>query len=216
MNNRPILFRDRYDAAMQLIPHLEKYCNERGAVLAVPRGGIPIGYEIAKHFNLPLELLMSKKIGHPLNPEVAIGAVGLEDYLVDDVEGIPKSYVDTQIKNIRTALKAKYALFAGNHPPIDLEKKIVIITDDGIATGNTIMGSIRMMRQKQPKKIVVAVPVAPAETAEKMKSFVDELICLHTPEDFMGVGWYYGDFSEVSDEEVISLLREANSFGAVA
>jgi putative phosphoribosyl transferase len=211
-----MLFSNRHDAAMKLIPRLEKYCNERGAVLAVPRGGIPIGYEVAKHFNLPLQLLMSKKIGHPLNPEVAIGAVGLEDHLLDDVEGIPRSYIDTQIKNIRTSLKARYARFAGDHPPIDLEKRIVIITDDGIATGNTIMGSIKMMRQKHPKKIVVAVPIAPTQAVERMTPLVDELICLYTAENFMGVGWYYADFSEVSDEEVISLLKEANSFGAVA
>jgi putative phosphoribosyl transferase len=211
-----MLFKNRYDAAMRLLPYLEKYCNERGAVLAVPRGGIPIGYEIARHFNLPLELLLSKKIGHPLNPELAIGAVGLEDCLIDEGTGIPMSYIDRQVKIIRETLKQRYSRFIGDHPPVELEKRIVIVTDDGVATGNTIMASIRMMRQKRPKKIVVAIPVAPAETIKKMAPLVDDLICLHVPNDFMGVGWYYSDFSEVTDEEVIALLKKANSFGAAA
>jgi putative phosphoribosyl transferase len=211
-----MLFKDRYDAASQLIPHLEKYCKEQGVVLAVPRGGVPIGYEIAKYFNLPLQLLMTKKIGHPMNPEFAIGAVGLEDHLVDLTTGIPSRYIDEQVQDIRKSLKERYRRFMGDQPPVGLENKVVIITDDGIATGNTIMGSIRMMRQKRPKKIVVAVPVAPVETARKMKKYVDDFICLHVTENFRGVGQYYDDFSEVSDEEVIALIKEANRFGAVA
>jgi putative phosphoribosyl transferase len=211
-----MVFADRYDAALKLIPRLEKYCSERGAVMAVPRGGIPIGYEIAKHFNMPLELLMTKKIGHPSNPEFAIGAVGLEDQLVDFGTGVPLKYIEDQVKEIRKSLKERYARFKGDNPVMDFENKLVIITDDGIATGNTILGSIRMMRQRHPKKIVVAVPVAPAETSARMRKYVDDFICLHEPEYFAGVGQYYMDFSEVSDEEVISLLREANRFGAVA
>ncbi len=211
-------FRSRYDAAMRLIPHLERYLKEPGVVLAVPRGGVPIGYEIAKQFNLPLELLMTKKISHPLNPKAAIGAVGLEDQLVDITRGtpVPMRYIDEKVKDIRRSLKERYARFMGDQPPVDMEKKVVIITDDGIVTGNTIMASISMIRQKHPKKILVAVPVAPVETARKLEKYVDDFICLHEAEDFRGIGYYYSTFSEASDEEVISLLREANGFGAVA
>jgi putative phosphoribosyl transferase len=211
-----MLFRNRHDAARKLIPRLRKYCDEQGAVLAVPRGGVPIGYEIAKEFNLPLQLLMTKKIGHPLNSEVAIGAVGLEDQFVETTVGIPQRYVDEQVEKIRKSLKQSYSRFVGDQPPVTLENKIVIATDDGIATGHTILGSIRLMIQKHPKKIVVAVPVAPVETARKMKAYVDDFICLHEADDFRGVGEYYENFSEVTDEEVISLLKEANKFGAVA
>jgi putative phosphoribosyl transferase len=211
-----IQFLDRNDAAQKLIPHLSHYSNEREVVLAVPRGGVPIAYHIAKAYNLPLDLLMTKKIGHPAQPEFAIGAVSLEDYIVDEQIPVPKNYIDNEIKRIRKSLEARYKLFMGNHTPINLENKVVIIVDDGIATGNTILSSIKMLRKKKPKKIVVAVPVAPRQTVEKMKGFVDEIICLYTPDPFIGVGLHYMDFSQVSDEEVMQLLREANHFEEAA
>jgi putative phosphoribosyl transferase len=209
-------FRNRYEAALMLITHLEEYSHEQGAVLAVPRGGVPIGYEIAKYFNLPLQLLMTKKIGHPMNPEFAIGSVGLEDYLIDETIAVPQKYIEEQVKLIRTSLRERYTRFMGDDAPVHLENKMVIITDDGIATGYTVLAAIRMIRRKKPKKIVVAVPVAPVNAANMLRRHVDDFICLHETYDFRGVGSYYEDFSEVSDEEVISLLREANRFGAVA
>jgi putative phosphoribosyl transferase len=205
-----MVFENRHEAALKLIPHLEKYGHERGVILAVPRGGVPMGYEIARHFNMPLELLMTKKIGHPLDREVAIGAVGLEDQLIEVVRDVPLKYIDRQVKQIRKSLKERYRKFVGNHISIDLQNKTVMIIDDGIATGNTILGSIKMIRRKYPKKIVVAVPVAPVETVAKMKKYVDDLICLYVAVDFRGVGLYYSDFSEVSDEEVITHLRKAS------
>ena len=203
-------FIDRHDAALKLIPLLKAYQNEPGVVLAVPRGGVPIAYYIAKKFNLPLDLLMTKKIGHPLNSEYAIGAVSLQDQVVDDHANIPKEYVDREIARIRRSLVENYRKYMGDHKPIDLKNKTVIIVDDGIATGNTILSSIKMLKQHNPKKIVVAVPVAPAKVAAKLKNEVDDFICLYTPEYFIGVGMHYGDFSEVSDEEVIRMLKDVN------
>src|SRR5256885_2358004 len=139
-----MLFHDRYDAALKLIPYLEKYKNERGIVLAVPRGGVPIGYYIAKHFNLPMELLMTKKIGHPLHSEFAIGSVSLDSHIIDDMYGIPQEYFENEISEIRKSLKERYRKFMGERAPVDLENKIVIITDDGIATGNTILATIKV------------------------------------------------------------------------
>lgn len=212
-----MLFRDRYDAALKLIPFLEKYRNEQGIILAVPRGGVPIGYFIAKNYNFPMELLLTKKIGHPESEELAIGAVSMEDYVLDGRFNIPSSYIEKEVKNIREKLRDRYRKFMGDHhQPIEVENKIVIIVDDGIATGNTILAAIKMMRKKNPKKIIVAIPVAPPQTLKKLSDQVDEIICLHSPEDFMGVGQFYMDFSEVSDEEVIRLLSEANQFGAAA
>jgi len=207
-----MVFANRYEAALQLIPFLKKYAREHSVILAVPRGGVPMGYELAKHFNRPLELLMAKKIGHPLDCEVAIGAVGLEDQLVDPaLRDVPLKYIDKQIKQIRKSLKERYRKFVGDRPFADLENKVVIIIDDGVATGNTILGSIKMIYRKHPKKVIVAVPVAPVETVAKMKKYVDDLMCLFVAENFSGVGLYYSDFSEVSDEEVISLLRKAST-----
>jgi len=207
-----MLYKDRFDAAMKLIPFLEKYKNERGVVLAVPRGGVPIGYHIAKNLNFPLELMVTKKIGHPLSSEVAVGAVSLEGHIVDDRHNLPPAYIENEIRRIRQSLKERYHKFMGNKAHVDVEGKTVIIVDDGVATGNTLFAAIKMLRQKDPKRIVVAVPVSPYETANKMRKLVDDLICPHILHDFVGVGMYYNDFSEVSDEEVIELLKDANHF----
>lgn len=209
-------FQDRYDAAMQLIAALEKYRNKEGVVLAVPRGGVPIGYYIAKEFDFPLDLLMTKKLGHPVNPEYAIGAVSLEGGIVEDHTQIPQDYIEKETKRIRQQLKDRYKKFMGGKEPLELKNKIVIVVDDGIATGRTIMASIKMLRSRHPKKIVLAVPVAPVESAQRMRSMVDDFICLQTPEPFYGVGMFYDDFSEVTDDDVISLLTELNARGLAA
>jgi putative phosphoribosyl transferase len=209
-------FQDRYDAAMQLIAALEKYRNKEGVVLAVPRGGVPIGYYIAKEFDFALDLLMTKKLGHPVNPEYAIGAVSLEGGFVEDDAQVPEGYVERETKRIRQQLKDRYKKFMKGKEPADLKNKIVIIVDDGIATGRTIMASIKMLRSRHPKKIVLAVPVAPVESANKIRGMVDDFICLYTPEPFYGVGMFYDDFREVSDEDVISLLTELNARGVAA
>jgi putative phosphoribosyl transferase len=205
-----MLFKNRYDAALRLIPYLEKYRNKPGIVFAVPRGGVPIGYHIAKNYNLPLEILLAKKIGHPWNEELAIGAVSLEDHIIDERHNIPQSYIEKEIAKIRESLKERYKQFMGDRKPAEIEGKIVIVVDDGVATGNTLFSAIRMIRRRHPKKIVVAVPVAPVETADKLKKEVDDFICLYTFENFGGVGLYYSDFSQVTDEEVIQLLKEVN------
>ena len=201
-------FRDRYDAALQLIPHLEKYRNERGIVLAVPRGGVPIAYYIAKQFHFPLELLLSKKIGHPQNPELAIGAVSPEDHLIDPRYDVPGEYIEQEIIRIRENLGERYKKFAGDRKPLDIQGRTVIIVDDGVATGLTLMASIQLIKKKGPKKIIAAIPVAPPGTAQRLAGMVDELVCLYAPEEFYGVGQFYDDFSEVSDEEVKRMLDE--------
>ncbi len=208
-------FKDRKNAASVLIPYLEKYRNISGVVLAIPRGGVPIAYDIAKEYNFPLELLMTKKIGYPSNPELAIGAVGLEDYTIDESFNVPPSYIKDSIKRIRKDLQERYQLFMENRKPLNLENKIVIVVDDGAATGNTLLSSIQMLRNKNVKKIVVAVPVSSKEAAAKIKNVVDEFICPYMPDIFIGVGHHYNDFSHVSDEQVIKLLKEIHQFDKV-
>lgn len=201
-----MIFEDRYDAAMKMIPLLSKYKNDDGVVLAVPRGGVPIGFHIAKAYHFPLELLLTKKIGFPGNPELAIGAVSLENEIIDDRFDISDTYLKAEILKIRKSLQERYKKFMGDRQPADLKDKTVIIVDDGIATGNTIMASIKMIRAKHPRKIVVAVPVAPDRTASKIRELVDDFICVHIPDEFFGVGQFYRDFSQVSDEEVIEFM----------
>ena len=211
-----MIFRDRFEAAEELIPHLEKYKNDEGVILAIPRGGVQTGYVLAKHFKFPLELLLTKKIGHPASSELAIGAVSLENSLVDHHYGVPDSYVQEEIKRIRATLKERTKKFMGDRQPVDLKNKTLILVDDGIATGNTVLAAVQMLKKKHLKKIVVAVPVAPPGTVMKIKRDVDDFICLYTPDDFYGVGQYYEDFSEVPDEEVIRLLRDVNDQGKAA
>jgi putative phosphoribosyl transferase len=206
-----MIFHDRYDAAMQLIPLLAKYKNEEGVVLAVPRGGVPIGYYIAMEYNFPLEILLTKKIGHPGSSELAIGAVSLENEVIDDRHNVSDAYIEEQVRIIRKSLEERYKKFMGDRKPMDLENKTVIIVDDGIATGNTILAAIKMIRAKHPKKIVVAVPVAPPRTAKVIEKEVDDFVCVSIPDEFFGVGQFYHDFSQVTDREVIHLLNEANS-----
>jgi putative phosphoribosyl transferase len=209
-------FTDRYDAAMQLALRLEKYKDEDGVILAVPRGGVPIGYYLARHLNFVLELLMTKKIGHPSNVEYAIGAIGLEESIIEEIAGIPKEYLEKETNRIRQQLKEQYQKFMGRSEPNDIRGKIVIVVDDGIATGRTILATLKMLRNKKPRKLVVAVPVASRQAAERIEKEVDEFICLYTPSPFYGVGRFYHDFSQVEDDEVTNLLRELNERGYAA
>jgi len=201
-------FQDRYDAARQLAIQLEKYKGNDGVILAIPRGGVPIGYYLAKHLGFDLDLLMTKKIGHPANEEYAIGAVGLEDSIIEDTTNVSDAYLDEMILRIRRQLKETYKKFMGRTTPADIRDKITIVVDDGIATGRTILATLKMLRNQQPGKLIVAVPVASDQAAERISQEVDELICLYIPSRFYGVGKFYLDFNQTQDREVMALLKE--------
>lgn len=205
-----MIYKNRQDAAEKLIPFLKDYQNQECVVLAVPRGGVPIGYAIAHHYNFPLDLLLTKKIGHPSNPELAIGAVSLKNEIIDDFYDVSKTYINEKINELRENLKLKSKKFMGEKTPINLKNKTVIIVDDGIATGNTLLVAIQMIRNQLPNKIVIAVPVAPSETAIKIGNKVDAFICPVIVDYFRGVGGYYLDFTQVSDEEVLQLMKNIN------
>ncbi len=209
-------FINRFDAAMQLSKKLEKYRGQKGVILAVPRGGVPIGYYLARYLDFPLDLLMTKKLAHPLNEEFAIGAVGLEGSIIEETENVPPEYIKEKTAEIHEQLKKRYKDFMGEKEPLDLNGKIVIVVDDGIATGRTILATIKMLRSKDPQKLVVAVPVASPAAAKRISKEVDEFICLFTPVPFFGVGRFYNDFSQTTDEEVIGFLKELNARGHAA
>ena len=207
------ILKDRKEAGLLLSEKLEKYQDSDTLILAVPRGGVPIGYEIAKNLNLPLDIILSKKIGHPLNKEFAIGAVSLDSTIIDPYPDISSAYIDAEIKHIRELLQEKYALYMGNRKPVDIKGKNVIIVDDGIATGNTLLASINMLRKNNPKKIIVAVPVVPADVVATFQQKADEFVFLMAPMEFGGVGRFYQDFEQVNDDEVIRMLGMANLMG---
>lgn len=205
-----MIFKDRNEAAQLLATKLAKYKNNEGVVLAIPRGGVPLGFIIAKALNLPLEIILSKKIGHPYHKEYAIGAATLKGRILSDAAAnIPPAYIEEETKRIRDLLQKRYTEYYGNRKPLQLKDKILIIVDDGIATGNTILSTIEMLHDEKPKKIVVAIPVAPPNAIKKLQKspFIDEVICLYSPINFQAVGQFYENFDQVNNEEVKHLLK---------
>ncbi|MFD2248387.1 phosphoribosyltransferase [Pontibacter ruber] len=200
--------RNRREAAVLLAEALAKYKGQPGVVLAIPRGGVPIAAHIARELHMPLDLILTKKIGHPANPEFAIGSVSIDTVQINEEINVPHEYIDAEVNRIRESLREKQQLFLGNRKPVDLRDRIVIIVDDGIATGNTLIATIKLVQIKQPRKVVVAVPVAPPSAVRRIGAMVDEIICLLAPPDFFAVGQFYDEFTQVSDEEVIELLNQ--------
>ena len=204
------MYSDRIEAGLILAERLKKYTGETGIILAVPRGGVPLGYIIARELHLPLELLLSKKIGHPNNPEYAIGAVSLTDKVLIPHAGVSDAYIESETTRLRQKLRENYIKFMGDKNPSNLENKILIVVDDGIATGNTLMSTIQMLRNSKPAKIIVAAPVAPQSAVNKLSKVVDELVIPLIPKEFYGVGSFYEDFTQVSDDDVLMYLDELN------
>ncbi|WP_372766570.1 phosphoribosyltransferase [Lutibacter sp.] len=208
------MFVNRVEAANLLAEKLTDYKNKEGTVIvAIPRGGVPVGYEISKKLNVPLEVVLSKKIGHPFNKEYAIGAVTLKNSILSDAAlEVSPIYIHDETERIRDLLKQRIHWYYGEKKPLNLKDKIVILVDDGIATGNTMISCIQLIELQKPLKIIVALPVAPPSALKKIKGMeeVDEAICLSTPSNFQAVGQFYEEFDQVNDKEVIELLKKAN------
>ncbi|GGK52104.1 MULTISPECIES: phosphoribosyltransferase [Flavobacteriaceae] len=210
-----MMFKNREEAGILLADKLVNYSNKKDTVIvAIPRGGVPVGYQICKKLNLPLEIVLSKKIGHPFNKEYAIGAVTLDSYILSEaVPGISNKYIEKEIKKIRGILKQRQQLFYGSKKTINLKNKTVIIVDDGVATGNTLIASIELIKIAAPIKIIVALPVAPPSALKRIKalSAVYMTICLLEPRSFQAVGQFFEEFKQVDDTQVIDLLKRANA-----
>lgn len=208
------MFEDREDAARRLAARLKAYEGRGDAVVAaIPRGGIVIGAVVAKALRLPLEALLTKKIGHPLQPEFAIGVVNLSHELIDEEvverERIPREYILKEVARLRELLRRRHAQYHAGRAPIGFPGKTVILVDDGLATGRTMEAAVRLAREEGAAAVVVAVPVAPADTLERLRPAVDELVCLLVPASFAAIGQFYADFAQVEDEEAMRLLRES-------
>jgi predicted phosphoribosyltransferase len=204
------MFLDRVDAGRKLARALAKYKGEPIVVYALPRGGVVLGVEVARALEAPLDLLVVRKIGHPYQPEYAIGAVAEDGYVVTNPKEVAR--LDTRWLERATAAEVEEAqrrrrLFLRGRAPIEIKDKIAIIVDDGLATGLTMSAAIHEIRGREPQKVVVAVPVAAAETVDKLKRDVDDLVVLDIPEWFGAVGAFYQRFDQVSDEEVVALMK---------
>ena len=206
------MFKDRTDAGKQLAQKLLNYKNKEVVVVAIPRGGLPLGAIIADAINAPLDVVLTKKIGHPLNKEYAIGAVSLEHKFITESVDASLSYIEEEIRRIRELLRQRQDQYYKNTTPKNLKNNIVIIVDDGLATGSTMLATIPLIKEKEPSKIVVAVPVASASALEKINNspFVDEVVCLLVPSNFKAVGQYYMEFYAVMDTTAIQILEESD------
>ncbi len=206
-----VRFRNRVDAGWQLAGELSEYKGrENVVVLALPRGGVVPGAVIARELNVPLDVIMVKKIGHPGNSEYAIGAVSMKGRVLESDAGVGKDYIEKKTKEIRDLLNVRYRKYFGDKEPVAVKDKTVIVVDDGIATGRTIKAALQLLEDERPDKIIVAVPVGPTRTIRELEPFVDKIICLGIYSDLYAIGVYYDDFSQVSDEEVKDILTDTN------
>lgn len=209
------MFQDRFEAGRLLAKKLAAYKEKKDAIiLAIPRGALQIGSALAQELHVPLGIVLTKKIPYPGNEELAIGAVSLQGIVVDEElvrgEGISPDYIAGQVKELRKKMQDRYVQYVGKRKQFSLKGKTVILVDDGVAMGSTMLAAIAVVRKEKPKKIIVAVPVGPADTIAKLQAKADAVICLHIPEFFPAIGAFYQEFPQVEDEEAIALLRKAN------
>ncbi len=222
-----MVFKNRRDAGLQLAKTLEKYKDAKNVILlALPRGGVVVADEIAKSLNLPLDIVVPRKIGAPQNPEYAIAAIILTPTISPpispkakqgeiegvfnekEIEDIDKEWLEKEIEKETEEARRRLKAYRGEKPPLDLKNKTVLLVDDGIATGLTLLAAIKSVKTKNPKKIIVAVPVGAKDSISTIKKEVDEVVCLYSPTFFGAVGSFYEEFGQTSDEEVINIIQK--------
>lgn len=209
-------FKDRHEAGIKLAEQLKKYKNNKaGIILAIPRGGVEVGYEIAKFLNVKLDIIVTKKIGLPDDEEFAIGSVGPDKNVMLNEEtirvyNVSKEYINERTKEIGKEIERRYKAYRGKYELPNLKNKIAILTDDGIATGLTTKAAINYIKLQKPRKTILAVPVAPADFSREMKKEV-EFICLHSTNLFFSISQFYEHFPQLEDEEVKNYLKEINA-----
>ncbi len=211
-------FADRTEAGRKLAKELLKRKFENPVVLALPRGGVPVAAEIARALKAPLDLVLVRKIGVPFQPELAAAAVvdgGDPELVVNDdvvaMAGVTQTDIDRQAKIELAEIERRRQVYLEGRIRVPLEGRVLILVDDGIATGASVRAAIAALKRKSPKQLILAVPVAPRETVVALRGKVDEVVCLRTPEPFYAIGLQYRDFHQVPDEEVVRLLRMVDS-----
>jgi putative phosphoribosyl transferase len=210
-----MIFKNRADGGRKLAARLTRYANRGDVlVLALPRGGVPVAYEVSKELKAPLDVFLVRKLGVPGYEELAMGAIASGGVRVINEElvnylGIPEEVIDSIAAVEQRELERRAVAYRDDRPAPNVKDCVVILIDDGLATGSTMRAAAASLRLKKPRRIVVAVPVSSPETCEEFRSEVDEIVCAVTPQHFQGVGLWYEDFSQTSDEEVRELLKRA-------
>lgn len=209
-------FADRRDAGRRLAAALLRYREEQPVVLALPRGGVPVGFEIATALGAHLDIILVRKLGAPGQPELGVGAVADGDdpqgvFNEDLVRalGVTQGYLDRELQRQLEEIRRRRERYRGDRPGPEVRGRTAIVVDDGLATGGSMRAALRSVRRGHPARLVLAVPVAPPDTLASLQSEADEVVCLSTPEDFGAVGRFYDDFTQTTDEEVIRLLEAA-------
>jgi putative phosphoribosyl transferase len=209
-----MIFDDRADAGKQLASRLTQYKDQPNViVLAIPRGGVIVAAEIARALDAPLDVFLAHKLGAPFNSELAIGAltstgqIWLDEALVAELH-LSKAEIEREQERQRREIARRLAVYRSGRPPLDLRNKIVIVVDDGVATGATTVSALLALRQEAPGNLILAIPVGPPETVQRLADMCDQVVVLETPDPFMAVGHFYREFGQTSDEEVIKLLAE--------
>ncbi len=211
------MFHDRFDAGETLARRLGEFAGTSDAVvLALPRGGVPVAYEVARQLRLPLDVFVVRKLGTPGQPELAMGAIAsggvrVLNREVVDAMGIPEWSVEQVAKQEQVELERRERQYRGDRPPLETSGKTVILVDDGLATGSSMRAAAAALRQQGAARIVVAVPVASRATCEQLRAEGNEVVCATTPEPFFAVGQWYQDFSQTSDDEVRDLLERSRA-----
>jgi len=206
-------FTDRIDAGKRLASVLKDFTSKNGIVLAIPRGGVVVGFEIAKALNLQLDVIIPRKIGSPENPELGIGAVAEDGTTILDNQlikylAVSKEYIAIETQRQKHEIGRRLKLYRQDASYPNIKGLDVIVVDDGIATGSTMKAALTSVRNRGASSVTVAVPVGPPSTIEELNELADRVVCLYTPEYFQAIGEFYNDFSQTPDEEVIRLLRE--------
>jgi putative phosphoribosyl transferase len=215
-----MVFEDRTDAGRQLAGQLMRFADRPYViVLGLPRGGVSVAFEVATALHAPLDILLSRKLGVPGQPELAFGAVAAGDgrYLDEGLvrlTGISNTEVERITVEVRHELDRRATLYRGDRPLPQIAGKTVILVDDGMATGASIYAAVQALRPMQPARLILAVPVAPPAAWAWLRKFVDEIVCLYLPDTFLAVGEFYEDFAQVEDAEVVEMLRRAESFSS--
>jgi len=207
-------FTNRHEAGQKLAKKLSKYSNKNDVIiLGIPRGGVEVAFDIAKKLKITLSVVVTKKIGYPYNPEFAIGAISSEGYILDEdyKNQVGEGYLEEVVKESKKEIKRRYKEYTNGIIP-KLKGKIVIIVDDGLATGYTMLAALKYAKSQNPKKVIVAAPVAAQDSFEKVKEIADEVVCLQTPIFFGAVGSFYQDFEQLEDKDVKFYLNESKKY----
>ena len=211
-------FRDRIDAGTQLARALAQWRGARPLVFAIPRGAVPMGKVVADALDGELDVVLTRKLHAPGNPEFAVGAVAETGwtYVADHAAraGATPAYLEREIEAERATMRRRRAQYTPVRPPLDPAGRVAIVVDDGLATGATMIAALHALRERNPQRLVCAVPVASSEAVELVRPHCDELVCLSTPPGFHAVGQFYRDFRQVDDAEVVALLRDAGAAAA--